>query len=431
MNKIIWWQDGNGDLTEVCQKGASFRGATAWGKWGVAIKQMGSLPASLYCGDRFDCNVSPIVPFDPEHLGAIWAFCSSDAFEKAVRELNQKVNVTNSTLVKVPFDLEHWQKVAAEQYPDGLPEPHSNDPTQWLFKGHPKGSEAPLQVAVARMLGYRWPEQPEVDGLEGFADADGIVPLAPVRGEPPAADRLRNLLAAAYGAEWSPAVQERLLAEAGFAGKDLAAWLADGKGFFAQHAKLFHNRPFIWQIWDGARDGFSVLVNYHLLTRGNLEKLIYTYLGDWIARQEQARDAGDGTAETRLIAARTLKAKLEDILAGEDPYDIYVRWKPLHEQPIGWDPDLNDGVRLNIRPFIEAGVLRAKFSVNWNKDRGDNPPGSTARQYAAEAQQAAVNSKDFPSTDGRERFNDLHLTRAVKEAARAAHRAAVAAGGEG
>ena len=30
----------------------------------------------------------------------------------------------------------------------------------------------------------------------------------------------------------------------------------------------------------------------------------------------------------------------------------------LAEQPIGWNPDLNDGVRLNIRPFMTAEVLR-------------------------------------------------------------------------
>jgi hypothetical protein len=234
----------------------------------------------------------------------------------------------------------------------------------------------------------------------------------------PAAERLRALLADAYGDEWCLATQERLLAKVGFAGRDLGAWLADGKGFFAQHAKLFHNRPFIWQIWDGARDGFSVLVNYHKLTTAALDRLIYGYLGDWISRQEQARNAGEPGAEDRLVKARALKVKLEAIRDGEPPYDIYVRWKPLHEQPIGWDPDLNDGVRLNIRPFVEAGILRARFSINWNKDRGDNPPGSTARQYAAEAQQAALNAKELPSNDGRERFNDLHLTRQVKLEAR-------------
>lgn len=43
-----------------------------------------------------------------------------------------------------------------------------------------------------------------------------------------------------------------------------------------------------------------------------------------------------------------------------------------------WDPDLNDGVRLNIRPFLSvpdvgkkgAGVLRDKPNIHWNKDRG-------------------------------------------------------------
>jgi hypothetical protein len=70
-----------------------------------------------------------------------------------------------------------------------------------------------------------------------------------------------------------------------------------------------------------------------------------------------------------------------------------VRWKPLAEQPIGWDPDLHDGVRLNVRPFVTAGVLRSRFTINWNKDRGKDP-------------------------DGSERLNDLHYTRAEKLAAR-------------
>jgi hypothetical protein len=33
------------------------------------------------------------------------------------------------------------------------------------------------------------------------------------------------------------------------------------------------------------------------------------------------------------------------------PYDIIVRWKPLHEQAIGWNPALNDGKRMNTRPY--------------------------------------------------------------------------------
>ena len=67
----------------------------------------------------------------------------------------------------------------------------------------------------------------------------------------------------------------------------------------------------------------------------------------------------------------------------------------MHEQPIGWNPDLNDGVRLNIRPFVIAGVLRSRVNVRWSKDRGRNP-------------------------DGSERVNDRHFRLAEKRAARVA-----------
>jgi hypothetical protein len=71
-------------------------------------------------------------------------------------------------VVKVPFDLAHWQKVAAERYPNGLPKPYSDDPTQWLFHGHPQPATDPLQVAVARLAGYRWPA--ETDAAMELAD---------------------------------------------------------------------------------------------------------------------------------------------------------------------------------------------------------------------------------------------------------------------
>ena len=35
--------------------------------------------------------------------------------------------------------------------------------------------------------------------------------------------------------------------------------------FFAQHCNMFHHRPFVWHLWDGRKDGFNVLVNYHKL----------------------------------------------------------------------------------------------------------------------------------------------------------------------
>ena len=76
------------------------------------------------------------------------------------------------------------------------------------------------------------------------------------------------------------------------ADRNLDDWLRDV--FFEEHYKLFHQRPFVWHLWDGRKkDGFHALVNYHKLDRSRLEKLIYTYLGDWIARQKAAEQRGE------------------------------------------------------------------------------------------------------------------------------------------
>ena len=133
---------------------------------------------------------------------------------------------------------------------------------------------------------------------------------------------------------------------------------------------------------------------------------------------------GEGGAEGRLAAALELQKRLVAILEGEPPFDLFVRWKPLEEQSIGWEPDINDGVRLNIRPFMAqdltggkkgAGILRAKPTIHWKKDRGKEP----ARDQA----QFSWFWKYGKFTG--ERANDVHLTNAEKRAAR--HAAGTAA----
>jgi len=453
LEQIVYLQKERGAMYELAQSVKHLnhaaqnwlRGKPFWGKSGLAISQMSSLPSSSYLGSVYDTNCCAIIPKNDAVFPAVYCFLQDPSFGLAVREIDQSLKVTPKNLLKIPFDLDHWTKVAEEKYPHGLPEPYTNDPTQWIFHGHPCGSvvwdeeqkwtaegllrtdDTVLQVAVARLLGYRWPAELDTDmelaneqrewvkrceALLPFADEDGIVCIPPVRGEASAADRLLNLLAAAYGDAWSTDVLAELLKSAGHAGKTLETWLRDK--FFTQHCKLFQNRPFIWHIWDGLPDGFSALVNYHKLDRKNLETLIYTYLGDWIGRQKQDTNNGIDGAEERLAAAEALKKKLEQILEGEDPYDIFVRWKPIEQQPIGWEPDLNDGVRLNIRPFMTvadvkkkgAGILRDKPNIKWTKDRGKD-----------------VESAPWYHTFGGERINDHHLTLAEKRAARESNHA--------
>jgi hypothetical protein len=156
---------------------------------------------------------------------------------------------------------------------------------------------------------------------------------------------------------------------------------------------LFRQRPFLWQIWDTQPDGFTEFMHYHRLTRATLEKLAFSLLGDWIAQRPHVRPGGS----KRQILQNSGNSR------GESPLDIFVRWKPRAAQPSGWDPDLDDGVRLNIRPFIRAGVLRDTPNIHWRKDRGRDLP-----------------SAPWYGQFNGERINDHHLTLAEKQAAREA-----------
>ena len=453
---VLRWGE-EGEVYAQRREGVRIQGQGIWNRRGIVASQMGNLPVTLYGGDLFDNNSSAVGPLAGDELAAVWCFCSSPGYSTAVRRIDQKMNVTNATLVKIRFDSDHWKQLATERYPNGLPQAYSDDPTQWIYHGHPCGSvvwdeaakrtvEGPLrtdagvlQVAAARLVGYRWPAELDPDmeladgqrewavrcaTLHGHEDEDGIVCLPSLRGERPGAERLLDLIRDSYADGWADDVPARLLDGRG---TSLDDWLRNR--FFDEHCKLFHHRPFIWHVWDGRkRDGFHALVNYHRLADGGgagrqlLESLAYSYLGDWIARQRDGVARGEAGSDGRLAAALELQNRLTAIIEGEPPFDLFVRWKALSEQALGWNPDLNDGVRLNIRPFLAddipggkkgAGILRSKPNVHWRKDRGREP---------------LRDEIDFPWfwADGRftgERVNDRHFSIAEKRTARdEAHR---------
>lgn len=417
-SQVIFWQSGRGELYELAERMKHQnnavqnwrRGQELWGRDGVAVSSMGSLPVAIYSKGRFDNNTAVLVPKEPDYLSAIWCFCSSPKFHSEVRKIDQSLKVTNSTLVKIPFDLEYWKDIAFKLYPNGLPEPYSDDPTQWQFHGHPTLAHNSLHVSIARFIGYRFSAETDkemelsnearklmeaIKKYDHFSDNDGVVCIPSVNGELPASDRIREYVKEVSEERWNHNTVSKLLHQEGSNKPSMDEWLRDE--FFDGHCQLFQNRPFVWHIWDGRKDGFSVLVNYHKFNKEALQKLIYGYLGDWIRQCEAKKKSGESGAEGLLTAAMKLKEKLEAILVGEPPFDIFVRWKPLHEQPIGWEPDLNDGVRINIRPFIEAGILRKKVKIKYGIDRGKNPPGAPW---------------------GEIRDNDLHLTLEEKRKAR-------------
>lgn len=420
-SQILFWEEDAGSLRRFVEErlgtnnaGSWLRGHRAWNKRGLAVKLMNNLPVKFYEGTLFDDNVAVLIPKNHNHLDAMVAYCTSEEFAGNVRKLNQKTAVKTQYLLNVPFDLSRWTEIAAKNFPAGLPEPYSDDPTQWIFHGHPRYAVegTALQVALARLAGYRWPAETgstmrlstearsrttEVAALPP-SDADGLLPLTPLLGERGLADRLRAFCVAAWGADWKPTTEAALVAAACELAKDkrpaaltLDAWLRTHAA--RQHAKLFHDRPFLWWITDGRADGFCAIAHYHRLTKDKLERLAFQMLGDYLTR------LGD---DPRAEAGRILQRKLERIIEGEAPFDIFVRWKPLHAQPMGWEPDLDDGVRLNIRPFIEAGVLAHVPNVKYGVDRGKD-----------------VASAPWYGMFNGERRNDHHTTLAEKRPARA------------
>ncbi len=435
---VIRWEKGEGMLSR--SDGARITGYKAWGTDAVFVARTSQLKATLSSGIMHAQNGAVLLPNREEMLPSLWAYCESPEFPEAVRKLDQKIIVASGVFLDLPFNLEHWQKVAGEKYPNGLPEPHSDDPTQWLFHGHPTPAEEAtvLQVAVARLLGYKWPAEQDSEmrlsneardwversgDLNQLADNDGIVCLPAVMRQQPAAPRLREFLSAALGTAWNSSSERDLVSATGSKKTTLEDWLAED--FFDQHTKLFHNRPFIWHVWDGRKDGFSALVNYHKLDYSGLQSLTYTYLGEWIARQDADANAGKPGAAERLVAARELQTELARILEGQTPYDIFVRWKSTNEQSEGWRPDLNDGVRLNIRPFMSAkdvgkkgaGILRGKPNIKWGKDRGKESESlRTKSEYPwfwHEAEPGSDPEGDSEFTGNR--WNDVHLTLGFKQ----------------
>lgn len=451
-DKVIRWEQEAGEMAKLAESVKHLnhaaqnwrRGKPLWNKWGVVVNQIGAI-TTIYSGEKYDGSCFAIVPDNQDDVSALVEYSQSGSLKKDLKIINPTWNLKSpKTLLQLKLNLDFWRQAVEDKYPKGLPQPFTNDPTQWIFHGHPSGSviwdeeakwtahgelrvdDSVLQVAVARLLGYRWPAELDAkmelsaeqrkwvqrcQQLNAYVDDDGIVCLPAVRGEKAADQRLEALLQAAYGSAWTTPLKNRLLEIVG--SKSLSLWLRDK--FFEQHCKLFQHRPFIWHIWDGFNDGFSALVNYHKLDKAGLERLIYTYLGDWIRTQQAGMANGEDGAQERLAAAEALKGELEAILEGEAPYDIFVRWKPLAEQPIGWTPDLNDGVRLNIRPFLYArdvgkrgaGILRWAPNIKWAKDRGKDV--ESAPWYTLGLQ--------YDEGEGA-RINDHHLSLTEKQAAR-------------
>jgi hypothetical protein len=213
------------------------------------------------------------------------------------------------------------------------------------------------------------------------ADEDGIVSLIACAGETSLLERVQHELAELFPDQDITQVEVAIVNELkrkvkGYRRTEsIQEWLETV--YFDYHASLYKKRPIFWHIASTQAPNlaaFSALVHYHRFDHNRLAKLRSHYLRDAIdlfrresalaAQEERADDRLDW--QTRLEEAETLEQRLKWVQEGyhegaEDSptdYRILTPWKSPAERPNGWNPDLDDGVAVNIAPFQKAGILR-------------------------------------------------------------------------
>jgi hypothetical protein len=213
------------------------------------------------------------------------------------------------------------------------------------------------------------------------ADDDGIVPIAAVNAEVPLGDRLRREMAVLFPNRDVSQLEVEIVNELKRAAKgyrrcqSLEDWLENV--YFSYHVRLYKNRPVFWHISSAqgtAPCAFGALVHYQRFDKNRMAKLRATYLRDVIEGFKRGAALADkeGRAEDRLEwqakveEAQALDAQLQGVQegrhegpeGGDHDFRILTPWKTSDERPTGWDPDLDDGVKVNIEPLQKAGVLR-------------------------------------------------------------------------
>ena len=213
------------------------------------------------------------------------------------------------------------------------------------------------------------------------ADEDGIVPFIAISGEMTLLERVHQELAVLFPDRDVNQVDVEITNELRRKVKgykrtnSIREWLEDV--FFDYHVALDKNRPIIWHISsksDLGEAAFAALIQYHKFDRNRMAKLRSSYLREAlnVFRREAGLASQEGRANDRLEwqskieETEALDQRLQWVQEGQHEgaegsdrdFRILTPWKSTEERPKGWDPDLDDGVKVNIEPLQRAGVLR-------------------------------------------------------------------------
>jgi len=301
--------------------------------------------------------------------------------ETFIEELSQKMEIHPISLywlLKEGIEKEGWRCLPEER----------------------RYTEDRFTVMILRLLGHRWPKQIEMgEPVPEWADADGIIPITAGTGQPSLLDRVRERIAEEFPGGNVHEI-EREFEE--IMGITLERWLSSE--FFKHHISQFKKRPIAWQLasvpsggrgrGSRAQPAFSCLVYYHKCDRDVLHKIRTQYVGDLISRYEtelrtlEGRQELSGEQSTRkvqlenwLTELREFAQKLDVVsstgfssdflkeVANKEPLDKWTSRDGKSPHPTTkeefllqeqrYDPDINDGVRVNIAPLQKAGLLTA------------------------------------------------------------------------
>jgi hypothetical protein len=216
------------------------------------------------------------------------------------------------------------------------------------------------------------------------SDDDGIIPLNETFSDNLAA-KIRQQIIADFGKNSLDEVERELEQ---ILGKSMTDWLA--QDFFAFHVSMYKRRPVFWQLTSqrlgrGTGSGvFSCFLHYHKLSRDTIPKVQALYLHEVKDRmkankehvyRELAKSIADHKKDHRLADEyERLSNQLEEL----EKFDSVLtelmkprrtKTKLSHDsdwvdqamaevRDNGWNPVIDYGVRVNIEPLKELGVLQ-------------------------------------------------------------------------
>jgi SAM-dependent methyltransferase len=188
-------------------------------------------------------------------------------------------------------------------------------------------------------------------------DKNGIIPITDNTAEVPLAKRLIADLEKMFGEENI----ENILAEVkDILGKDLDRWLSTD--FFKKHVSQYKKRPIIWHL-QSRRKSFECLLYYHKIDSDMLQKLKNIYLSKALEvtryrLQElrvRSKDAGGKDKGAINKEIERLEEAIGELEEFESNLELILKK--------GYDPNIDDGVKVNITPLQEAGILAIKKVV--------------------------------------------------------------------